>query len=448
MNILRVEPGDTTAQTVALAFDIGTTSLWGRLLNLRTGEALALASHYNPQIQYGDDVISRMVHAQKPDGRERLQRSVVEGMNSIIDSLMKSANIEPRHISHITAAGNTVMIHLLLGLETRHIRQAPYTPVANVFPRYAQRSWGYACRSRFSCRFSPAVAAYVGGDIVAGVLASGLHTRPELCLYIDIGTNGEIVLGDQDWLMTASCSAGPAFEGGGLRCGMRASPGAIERLHIDPETCEPMIITVEHKAARGICGSGAISILAGFLTTGIIDQGGRFNQQCPSQRIRKGPDGMEFVLSSREENGNEDVVITEPDINNLIRAKAAMFAGYQCLLEKASLGFEDLQQVIIAGAFGDFLNVREAITIGLLPDIALERFSFIGNASLLGAQLGCLSQAMLEDGERIARNMTNIELSDDAHFMDRYVAAMFLPHTDARLFPNATAHKPARGEAP
>ena len=448
LNILHVEPGDTTAQSVALAFDIGTTSLWGRLLDLRTGEALALASHYNPQIQYGDDVISRMVHAQKPDGRERLQRSVVEGMNSIIDSLLKSANIEPRHISHMTAAGNTVMIHLLLGLETRHIRQAPYTPVANVFPPACAKALGLRVPEQVQLQVFPAVAAYVGGDIVAGVLASGLHTRPELCLYIDIGTNGEIVLGDQDWLMTASCSAGPAFEGGGLRCGMRAAPGAIERLHIDPETCEPMIITVEHKAARGICGSGAISILAGFLTTGIIDQGGRFNQQCPSRRIRKGPDGMEFVLSSREENGSEDVVITEPDINNLIRAKAAMFAGYQCLLEKASLGFDDLQQVIIAGAFGDFLNVREAITIGLLPDIAPERFSFIGNASLLGAQLGCLSQAMVEDGERVARNMTNIELSDDAHFMDRYVAAMFLPHTDARLFPNATAHKPARGETP
>jgi uncharacterized 2Fe-2S/4Fe-4S cluster protein (DUF4445 family) len=437
LTIIRVVPGDTTAGTVALAFDIGTTSLWGRLLDLRTGKTLALASHYNPQIQYGDDVITRMVQAQKPEGKERLQRAVVEGLNSIIDNLLKNSGSEPCHISHISAAGNTVMIHLLLALETRHIRQAPYTPVANVFPPVCARSIGLNVPEQIQLHLFPAIAAYVGGDIVAGVLASGLHRRPELCLFIDIGTNGEIVLGDQDWLMTASCSAGPAFEGGGLRCGMRAAPGAIERLHIDPETLEPMIITVDHKAVRGICGSGAISILADFLTTGIIDQNGRFNRDCPSGRIRKGPDGMEFVLSSREENGNEDVVITEPDINNLIRAKAAMFAGYQCLLEKASLRFEDLQQVIIAGAFGDFLNIREAITIGLLPDIAPDRFSFIGNASLLGAQLGCLSQSMQDEGERVARNMTNIELSDDAHFMDRYVAAMFLPHTDARLFPNA-----------
>jgi len=439
LNIIRIEPGDTTAQTVALAFDIGTTSLWGRLLDLRTGKSLALASHYNPQIQYGDDVITRMVNAQKADGQKRLQQSVVEGLNKIIDNLLKNSGIEPRYISHVTAAGNTVMMHLLLALETRHIRQAPYTPVANVFPALRAEDIGLKLPERVKLQVFPAVAAYVGGDIVAGVLASGLHTRPELCLFIDIGTNGEIVLGNQDWLMTASCSAGPAFEGGGLRCGMRAAPGAIERLHIDPETREPMIITIDHAAARGICGSGAISILAGFLTTGIIDQNGRFNQQCPTPRIRKGPDGMEFVLSSREENGGQDVVITEADINNLIRAKAAMFAGYQCLIEKASLNFKDLEQIIIAGAFGDFLNVREAITIGLLPDIAPERFSFIGNASLLGAQLGCLSQNRQEDGERVARNMTNIELSDDPHFMDRYVAAMFLPHTNARLFPNAEA---------
>ena len=445
LNIIRIEPGDTTARTVALAFDIGTTSLWGRLLDLRTGAALALASHYNPQIKYGDDVITRMVQAQKADGQKLMQQAVVEGLNKIIDSLLKDSGIEPRHISHISAAGNTVMIHLLLALETKHIRQAPYTPVANVFPPIPAQEIGLKVPEHIPVQVFPAVAAYVGGDIVAGVLASGLYTRPELCLFIDIGTNGEIVLGNQDWLMTASCSAGPAFEGGGMRCGMRAAPGAIDRLHIDPETCEPMIITIDHKAACGICRSGAISILAGFLTTGIIDQNGRFNRDCPSQRIRKGPDGMEFVLSSREENGGEDVVITEPDINNLIRAKAAMFAGYQCLLEKASLGFDDLQQVIIAGAFGDFLNVREAIIIGLLPDIALERFSFIGNASLLGAQLGCLSQTMQDEGEDVARNMSNIELSDDPHFMDRYVAAMFLPHTDTHLFPNAAVPGSMKG---
>ncbi len=447
LRIIRVESGDTTPRAFAIAIDVGTTSLWGRLLDLRTGETKALASHYNPQIKYGDDVITRMVRAQKPGGREILRQSVLEGLNSIIDRLVNDAGIEPGCISHVIAAGNTVMSHLLLGLETRHIRQAPYTPVVNVFPPVSAQQAGLRLPAGIPLQLFPAVAAYVGGDIVAGVLASGLSTRPELCLFIDIGTNGEIVLGNRDWLMTASCSAGPAFEGGGLRCGMRAAPGAIERLHIDPETLEPMIITVGHAAARGICGSGAISILACFLTAGIIDQNGRFNTQCPTKRIRTGPDGREFVLSSREENGGEDVVITEPDISNLLRAKAAMFAGCQCLLEKASLQFNDLQQVIIAGAFGDFLNVREAVTIGLLPDIAPERFSFIGNASLLGAQLGCLSGAVLEAAERISRNMTNIELSDDSSFMDRYVAAMFLPHTDARLFPNAALPKARAGAA-
>jgi uncharacterized 2Fe-2S/4Fe-4S cluster protein (DUF4445 family) len=263
-----------------------------------------------------------------------------------------------------------------------------------------------------------------------------MYQRKELTLYIDIGTNGEIVVGNSDWLMTASCSAGPAFEGGGLRCGMRATAGAIERFHINPDTLEPMIVTIGKVKARGICGSGAINILSEFLQTGVIDQNGKFNTSCATKRIRPGEDGMEYVLAYRQETGaEEDVVITESGIDNLIRAKAAMFAGYQCLLDKVGLTFQDLEQVIIAGAFGDFIDLEEAITIGLLPEIPTDRYLFIGNGSLLGAKLISLSNELLDDGERIARKMTNIELSEDPSFMDKYMAGMFLPHTDATLFP-------------
>ncbi len=437
--MISVEPGDTTDKHYSVVMDIGTTSLWGQLLDLNSRQTLAEASAYNPQISYGDDVITRIVHSQKPGGREKLQQVVVEGLNSIIDQLVEKSGVQREYISHITAAGNTVMTHLLVGLDPKYIRETPYTPIANFIPPVRAIRVGLNVSDFVYLYTFPLVASYVGGDIVSGVLSSGMYQRQELTLYIDIGTNGEIVVGNADWLMTASCSAGPAFEGGGLRCGMRATAGAIERFHINPDTLEPMIVTIDKVKAKGICGSGAINILAEFLETGVLDQNGKFNRTCSTKRIREGQDGFEYVLAYKEETGaEEDVVITEADIDNLIRAKAAMFAGYQCLLAKLDLTFKDLEKVIIAGAFGDFIDLDKAITIGLLPEIPKDRYIFIGNGSLLGAKLISLSNELLDDGERIARKMTNIELSEDSSFMDKYMAGMFLPHTDGTLFPGVS----------
>lgn len=437
--MISVEPGDTTDKHYSVVMDIGTTSLWGQLLDLNSRQTLAEASAYNPQISYGDDVITRIVHSQKPGGREKLQQVVVEGLNSIIDQLVEKSGVQREYISHITAAGNTVMTHLLVGLDPKYLRETPYTPIANFIPPVRAVRVGLNVSDFVYLYTFPLVASYVGGDIVSGVLSSGMYQRQELTLYIDIGTNGEIVVGNADWLMTASCSAGPAFEGGGLRCGMRATAGAIERFHINPDTLEPMIVTIDKVKAKGICGSGAINILAEFLETGVLDQNGKFNRTCSTKRIREGQDGFEYVLAYKEETGaEEDVVITEADIDNLIRAKAAMFAGYQCLLAKLDLTFKDLEKVIIAGAFGDFIDLDKAITIGLLPEIPKDRYIFIGNGSLLGAKLISLSNELLDDGERIARKMTNIELSEDSSFMDKYMAGMFLPHTDGTLFPGVS----------
>ena len=434
--MISVEPGDTTDKHYSVVMDIGTTSLWGQLLDLNSRETLAEASAYNPQISFGDDVITRIVYSQKPEGLEKLQQVVVESLNTIIDELVEKAGIERGYISHITAAGNTVMTQLLVGLDPKYIRETPYTPTANFVPPVRAMRIGLNVSDYVYLYTFPLVASYVGGDIVSGVLSSGMYQRKELTLYIDIGTNGEIVVGNADWLMTASCSAGPAFEGGGLRCGMRATAGAIERFHINPDTLEPMIVTIDKVKAKGICGSGAINILAEFLETGVLDQNGKYNRTCSTKRIREGQDGFEYVLAYKEETGaEEDVVITEADIDNLIRAKAAMFAGYQSLLAKLDLTFKDLEKVIIAGAFGDFIDLDKAITIGLLPEIPKDHYIFIGNGSLLGAKLISLSNELLDDGERIARKMTNIELSEDNSFMDKYMAGMFLPHTDETLFP-------------
>jgi uncharacterized 2Fe-2S/4Fe-4S cluster protein (DUF4445 family) len=438
--LISVEPGDTTREHYSIVMDIGTTSLWAQLIDLNGRNVLAEASAYNPQIEFGDDVISRIVYSQKPGALSALQQVVVEALNGIIRELVEKAGIERGRISHITAAGNTVMTHLLVGLDPKYIREAPYVPVANFIPPVRAIRVGLAVPDHVYLYTFPSVASYVGGDIVSGVLSSGLYQRRELTLYIDIGTNGEIVVGNDDWLMTASCSAGPAFEGGGLTCGMRATAGAIEKFHINPETLEPMIMTIGRVKPQGICGSGAINILAEFLETGVIAQNGKMNGSCRTRRIREGADGLEYVLAYREETGAEkDVVITEADIENLIRAKAAMFAGYQCLLGKVDLTFKDLDRVIIAGAFGDYIDLEKAITIGLLPELPHDRYIFIGNGSLRGARLISLSSELLDDGERIARKMTNVELSEDRSFMDTYVAGMFLPHTDGRLFPGVSA---------
>jgi len=434
--ITTVQHGDTTATQYALAFDIGTTTVWGRLIDLRTKTIRAEVSAYNPQIPYGDDVISRIVFSQKEGGLEKLRNAICGGLNSLTEELLQKGCCSAEDILYIAAAGNTVMTHLLLGIDPKYIRETPYVPAVRNVPRLTGADIACTPLSQVPLRVLPCIASYVGGDIVAGVLSSGMYQSDKLTLYIDIGTNGEIVIGNAEWLMAAACSAGPAFEGGGLVCGMRATAGAIEGFSIDDMTGEPMIVTIGRSAARGICGSGAINILAEFLRTGIIDRSGKFNPDRDPKRIRRTGEGMEYVLVFAEDAGvPSDVVVREADIDNLIRAKAAMFAGYHSLLEKAGLGFQDIQQVIIAGAFGDYIDLEKAIAIGLLPDIPRDRYTFIGNGSLLGAQLVCLSQQMLHDACAVAERMTTIELSDDHSFMDKYVAGLFLPHTDISLFP-------------
>jgi len=256
---------------------------------------------------------------------------------------------------------------------------------------------------------------------------------------MDIGTNGEIVLGNKDWLVSDSCSAGPAFEGAGIKFGMRATRGAIEQVNIHPRSYEPMILTIGRTKPLGICGSGLIDAVAGLLEVGAIDQNGKFRLDLPTERVRKGPDGYEYVLARKEETQiNEDIVLTEIDIENLIRTKAAIYAGCKVLLESVGLGFKDVEQVIIAGGFGRHLDLEKAMFIGLLPELDIEKFLFVGNGSLLGARLLSFSKDLLREAERIARMMTNLELSNHPTFMNEFIAAMFLPHTDIAAFPKAT----------
>ena len=436
-HLYRVAPGHLSAPPTAVAIDIGTTSLWGELVNLETGEVLARASRYNPQIAMGDDVISRIVFALKKDGLEKLQQHVVSGLNEIIEQILEQSGQPRQAINFMVAAGNTVMTHLFLGLYPKFLRESPYVPVAQSLGPIPARELGLNLPPCAMVMVLPGVASYVGGDIVSGVLANGMWDSDEMTLFIDIGTNGEIVAGSRDLLMTAACSAGPAFEGGGLEYGMRAAPGAIEGILIDPDTYEPMIRTIDTKPAVGICGSGIINIISQMLKLGILDPNAKFSRTLNTPRIRPGRSGHEYVIAWAAESGiNEDIVLTEVDLDNIARAKAAMFSGYACLLDKVGLGVDTLDRVIIAGAFGSFINLDHAVTIGLLPDIPPEKFSFIGNSSLKGARLASLDRKLLAKSRTIARSMTNVELSEDPSYMDNFMAALFFPHTRTDLFPS------------
>lgn len=437
--LIKVEPGDTRGKLYSLAFDIGTTSVKGQLLDLNKGRIVAEGADYNGQISYGADVITRIAYCQKSGGLETLQKAVVATINGIIKRLLSQSRVASKDIGHFTVAGNTTMIQILFGLDPKYIRLSPYTPAATYIPLVKASTLGIKVGKHVYVFAFPLVASYVGGDIISGIIASGVHQREKLTFYMDIGTNGQIVIGKSDWMVTAACSAGPAFEGGEIKHGMIATNGAIEGFEINPSNLEPTIGTIGNEKPKGICGSGLINIVAGLLEAGVIGQDGKFIAGLPTKRVREGSDGYEYVLAwATETQIDKDIVITSIDIDNLMRAKAAMFAGCQTLVKSVGMTCNDIEEVIIAGAFGSYINIERAITIGLLPDLSRDRFIFIGNGSLMGARLSSFSTDLLDDARRVATVMTNFELSENATFMNNYVAALFLPHTNADEFPSVS----------
>ncbi|MEW5722072.1 MAG: ASKHA domain-containing protein [Thermodesulfobacteriota bacterium] len=431
-----VQPGDHTRKNYALAVDIGTTTVYVQLLDMVTGEIVDRAGDFNRQLSYGEDVISRIIYAGREGGLQKMQQLIVQTINNLIDRVCRRQRVDPEDITMLTAAGNTTMTQLFVGVDPKYIRLAPYVPTANYYPPLRAVYLGLNLAEHVMVNVFPAVSSYVGGDIVSGVLASGMYKEPDLTLFIDLGTNGEIVVGNQDWMACASCSAGPAFEGGGVKFGMRATAGAIEDFAINPDTMEPMILTVDMKKPKGICGSGLINTVAGLFEMSIIDERGKFDRTLSSKRVREGEDGWEYVLSFAPDNQlGRDIVLTEVDIDNLIRAKAAMYAGFQTLLEGVGLDMHSLDRVIIAGGFGRYINLEKSILIGLLPELDLDKFTFIGNGSLIGCRLTCLSNELRFEAGTIESKMTNFELSEVPSYMDYYVSSQFLPHTNREFFP-------------
>jgi uncharacterized 2Fe-2S/4Fe-4S cluster protein (DUF4445 family) len=436
LEVLDIHPGDATKTRYGAAVDIGTTTVVVYLVDMSDGRVLGTASTYNSQVKCGDDVITRIVYATERNGLRELQKLAVGNINTMLAELAEKNKVATGMIDYLVVAGNTTMMHLFYGIDPQYIREEPYIPAATFFPLVRGKSVGLQVSPQAIIYSMPNVASYVGGDISSGVLVSQIHKKDAISLFIDIGTNGEIVLGNKEWLVTAACSAGPAFEGSGIKFGMRAMEGAIEEVEIDPGTYEVNYRVIGDAKPIGICGSGMIDALAEMYLSGVIDQKGKIREEIGSKRVRRGESGLEYVLAWRVESAiNKEIVLTEVDLDNLIRAKGAIYAGFATLLAQMGMGFGDLEKLYIAGGFGRYIDIKRAITIGMLPDLPVEKFQFLGNTSIMGAYYGLLCDRLRHEAEEIARKMTYIELSVSHRFMDEYMSALFLPHTNLNAFP-------------
>ena len=437
--LMDIAPYENTLLCAA-AIDIGTTTVTAALLDLDTGLLLAKGSCGNAQIRYGADVINRIIQSGRPGGQKRLQEAIVEEtLNPLLSRLCAGAGLDTNAIVRLCIGANTTMNHLLLGVDAQSVRMEPYIPSFFAWEDLKAGDIGLAANAAAPVVLAPNIGSYVGGDITAGTLAAGLWNSEEMCLFIDLGTNGEIVFGNREFMMSCACSAGPAFEGGDISCGMRSTDGAIEACTINGETMEPTLSVIgpEGQKCVGICGSGIIDVIAQLYRHGIINAKGLFVRE--GKRIRRDRHGMgRYILAfPQESETGREISLNEVDIDNFIRAKGAIYSAIDTMLAAVDMPVECIDRVYVAGGIGSGINMDNAVSIGMLPDVPREKFSYIGNASLMGScAMACGVQAQEKCGE-IATNMTYLELSTYPGYMDNFVAACFIPHTNAALFPSA-----------
>ena len=432
------DPADTAI--VGCAIDIGTTTVTMVLADLKTGKLLAKGSSGNGQIRYGADVINRIIEQGKNGGKKKLQDAIIkETLNPIIANLCRSANISARSILRLSVGANTTMNHLFVGVDGSPIRMEPYIPSFFSWEGLLAGDLKLPANPLAPVLIAPNIGSYVGGDITAGTLASGIWDKDEMSLFIDLGTNGELVFGNRDFLMSCACSAGPAFEGGDISCGMRATDGAVEACTIDKDTMEPTLTIIggEGQKAVGICGSGIIDIISELYRCSIINARGLFSRE--GDRVRRDEHGMgRYVIATAEESETgREISINEVDIDNFIRAKGAIFSAIDTLLQSVDMTVDMIDKVYVAGGIGSGINMKNAVNIGMFPDVELEKFRYIGNSSLTGAYAMVMSDQANEKCAEVAANMTYLELSTYPGYMDSFVAACFIPHTDRNLFPNS-----------
>jgi len=443
--ILDVEGGEGARRNMCVAVDIGTTTIACHLVDLADGRTLGQAGKYSSQIQYGADVIRRIMYSQQSEANRRtLQQTVLDDINELIDELIARHSVERSEIGMITAAGNTTMMHLLLGLPAENVRREPYVGVAYALPAFRASEVGLKIHPRGLLYCLPSVAGYVGSDIVAGIFATALTKSDKLRMLIDVGTNGEVVVGNKDFVICASASAGPAFEGSECTGGMRAAAGAVDHIRLLDANRVLSYSTIASAPAAGLCGTGYVDIVAEMLRVGVIDKTGQIQPDSSPPRVREGEGGeMEYVVLPAElTSTGKDIVITQGDVSNILRAKGAIYAAESVLLKALDMTFDNVTEIMVAGGFGNFLDVENAVRIGLLPDVGPERLRFVGNTSLAGAKLAALSENYYDEIVAVAQKTTYFELSTAPRFMDEFVSACFFPHTNVELFPSVMAVMP------
>lgn len=433
--LIDLQVNDTSKRLYGAAVDLGTTTIVVYLWDLVSGRVVGVASNYNRQISCGEDILARVNFARK-NGLTKLQALATESINGTITSASDAAGIDWEDIYEIVVAGNTVMTHMLLGIDPAYMIAEPYVPVVRRALSVAASRIGITCNPNGGLFAFPAVSDFIGGDIIADILACGMGEQDEVSLLIDIGTNFEVVLGNREWMFACAGAAGPALEGGEVLFGMRANPGAIEKITVDHDTLNPEYATINGIKPRGICGSGLIDLLAELLAGCVIDRTGRINMEIKNPRIRQGQYFPEFVVAwAKETEIGKDIVITENDIKNLIMSKASVHAASVTLMKAADVTRHDITTIYFAGAFGNYLNKKNATTIGLIPEIPVNQIKNIGNGAVTGANIALINRRKRKTLDEIALKIAYIELNAEPAFMDEYTSSAFLPHTDLSLFP-------------
>jgi uncharacterized 2Fe-2S/4Fe-4S cluster protein (DUF4445 family) len=433
--LIDLQENDTSKRIYGAAVDLGSTTVVVYLWDLVTGKVVAVASNYNRQISCGEDILARVNFARK-NGLTKLQALAVESINAALTSASDTAGIDREDIYEVVVAGNTVMTHMLLGIDPAYIIAEPYVPVVQRALSVAAARIGIAINQNSGLFAFPAVSDFIGGDIIADILSCGMHEREEVSLLIDIGTNFEIVLGNKEWMFSCAGAAGPALEGGEVLYGMRANPGAIEKIEVNPVTLDPAFRTINNIRPRGITGSGLIDLLAELFSACVIDRTGRINTGIENKRVRKGPHFPEYVVVwASETDIGKDIVITENDIKNLIMSKASIHAACVTLMKQAGVTRHEIASIYVAGAFGNYLDKKNATIIGLIPEIDADRIKNIGNGAVTGANLALINRRERKTLDVIASKIAYIELNAEPSFMDEYTSSTFLPHTDFTLFP-------------
>jgi len=433
--LIDLQENDTSKRIFGAAVDLGSTTVVVYLWDLVTGKTVCVASNYNKQISCGEDILARVNFARK-NGLTKLQALAAESINQALTTASNSAGIDREDIYEVIVAGNTVMTHILLGIDPAYMIAEPYVPVVRRALSITASRIGITVNPNGGVFVFPAVSDFIGGDIIADILACGMSERDEISLLIDIGTNFEVVLGNKEWMFSCAGAAGPALEGGEVLFGMRANPGAIEKLTIDPVTLTPKYSTINGIKPRGICGSGLIDLLAELLCTCVIDRTGRINTDIDNPRIRKTGHFPEYVIAwAKETEIDKDIVITENDIKNLIMSKASIHAACVTLMKEAGVSRHEIATIYFAGAFGNYIDKKNATIIGLIPEIPFDQIKNMGNGAVAGANIALINRRTRKTLDEIAFKIAYIELNAENSFMDEYTSSTFLPHTDLTLFP-------------